>query len=53
MSDDATLAALARDLAQALMDAAYTRRDEDKKRVNELQQRLCALVRREEKGGLP
>lgn len=48
MSDDATMAALARNLARALMDFAYTRKDEDRKRVNDLQSQLCIQLRREE-----
>ena len=48
--DDAALAVLARQLAQALMDFAYSRKDEDRKRVNDLQARLCSIIRREEIG---
>lgn len=45
---DAELASIARNLANALMDFAYTRKDEDKKRVNALQSELCARVKEEE-----
>jgi hypothetical protein len=48
-SNDAVIATVARSLAHALMDFAYTRKDEDRKRVNELQQQLCAYVQREER----
>lgn len=48
MIDETTLAALARQLGQALMDYAYTRKDEDRKRVNDLQATLCSYIRREE-----
>ena len=45
---DAQLATLARDLAHALMDFAYTRKDEDKKRIASLQYELCNAVKAEE-----
>lgn len=45
---DAYLATLARNLANALMDFAYTRKDDDKKRVNALQVELCNAVKAEE-----
>lgn len=45
--DDAKLAAIARELANALMDWAYTRKNDDKKRVNDLQQQLCNHVKKE------
>lgn len=44
---DSTVAAIARNLAHALMDVAYTRKDEDKKRVASLQHELCAEVKKE------
>lgn len=34
---------VARRLAQALRDFGYTRKDEDKKRITEIQQELLAL----------
>ena len=45
--DDAKIAALGRQLAEALSDFAYTRKDEDKKRVAYLQSALCAAVKAE------
>lgn len=47
--DDKELVSLARELATALRDFAYTRKDEDRKRVNDLQTQLCARVIEEEK----
>jgi len=44
---EAKLAAIGRRLAEALADAAYTRKDEDKKRVAQLQMELCAAVKQE------
>lgn len=44
---DADVAAVARNLAEALRDAAYTRKDEDKKRVAQLNYELCAAVKKE------
>lgn len=40
-------ATLARDLAEALMDAGYSRKSEDKKRVGDLHMQIVALRRRE------
>ena len=45
---DASIAGIARTLAEALSDAAYTRKDEDKKRVAQLQSELCAEIKREQ-----
>jgi hypothetical protein len=47
MSDDAKIAGLGRQLAEALSDFAYSRKDEDKKRVAYLQFQLCAAVKAE------
>ena len=38
---DASIAAIARNLAEALCDFAYARKDEDKKRVAALHYELC------------
>lgn len=46
--NDTTLARIARNLAEALMDYAYTRKDEDKKRIAEYQTELCRVVRSEQ-----
>lgn len=46
--NDQQIAAIARNLAVALRDLAYTRKEEDKKRVSALQTELCAAVRQEE-----
>jgi hypothetical protein len=48
MKDDAKMAAIARELADALRDAAYSRKDEDRKRVHVLHTCLCAAARAEE-----
>lgn len=48
MKDDAKIAGLGRELATALSDFAYTRKDEDKKRVAYLQSSLCAAVKAED-----
>lgn len=45
--DDRKIAEIARRLAEALMDSAYTRRDEDKKRLVAAQTELCQAVREE------
>jgi hypothetical protein len=45
--DDAKIAGIARQLAEALSAAGYTRKDEDKKRVAMLHVSLCAAVRAE------
>jgi hypothetical protein len=42
------MARIARDLAQALSDFAYSRSDEDKKRVSESQFGLCKAWRDEQ-----
>jgi hypothetical protein len=47
MNDDAKIAALGRQLAEALSDFAYSRKDEDKKRIAQLQTSLCAAVKME------
>lgn len=47
MKDDDKIANIARSLAEALCDVAYTRKDEDKKRVAALQTELCAAVKAE------
>lgn len=46
--DDAHMARIARELANALQDWAYTRKDEDKKRVTEWQTSLVQALRKEE-----
>lgn len=43
--DDAKIAKIARDLSEALQDWAYTRKDDDKKRVAELQRELVAATK--------
>lgn len=45
--NDAKIAAIARRLAEALSDVAYTRKEEDKKRVSALNTELCAAVKNE------
>ena len=45
--DDAKIAAIARGLSEALQDFAYTRKDEDKKRVVALQVELVAATKKE------
>jgi len=44
---DAHIAAIGRRLAEALSDVAYTRKDEDKKRVAQLNMQLCNAVKLE------
>jgi hypothetical protein len=44
---DQSMARIARALAEALSDFAYTRKDEDKKLVAQLQAELCAENRAE------
>ena len=51
MRDDAKMAAIARELADALCDATYSRKDEDKKRVHVLHTCLCAAARAEDQDG--
>jgi hypothetical protein len=45
--DDEKVAAIARSLAEALQDWAYTRKDEDKKRVTAAQTELVQAVKKE------
>ena len=45
--DDTHMARIARDLGNALMDWAYTRKDEDKKRVTAEQTELVQAVKEE------
>jgi hypothetical protein len=45
---DVRMATIARNLAEALSDFAYSRKDEDKKRVSSLQFQLCAEWRKEQ-----
>lgn len=47
MQDDAKIASIARSLADALQDWAYTRKDEDKKRVTAAQTELVQAVKKE------
>lgn len=47
MFDDGKIAKIGRDLAEALSDWAYSRKDEDKKRVVSLQHQLCKAVKDE------
>jgi len=47
--DDAKIASIARGLAEALQDWAYTRKDEDKKRVLAAQVELINAVKEEQK----
>jgi hypothetical protein len=47
MPNDAALAAVARTLAEALSDFAYSRKDHDQKRVAQMHTELCALWRKE------
>lgn len=46
--DDAKIAEVARRLANALQDFAYTRKEEDKKRVAEIDYELIKVVKEEE-----
>ena len=41
---DQQIVTVARNLAEALRDFAYTRKDEDKKRVTALQTELCRVT---------
>lgn len=45
---DATMAAAGRSLAIALMDFAYTRKEDDKKNVAACEHALCKALREEE-----
>lgn len=47
MQNDAKIAMIARSLAEALQDWAYTRKDEDKKRVTAAQTELVQAVKGE------
>lgn len=47
MKNDTELARIARDLAEALQDFAYTRKDEDKKCVVALQVELVQTANKE------
>ena len=51
MKNDSALATLARNLSEALQDYAYTRKDEDKKRVVALQVELVQAVKKENDNG--
>jgi hypothetical protein len=51
MQDDANIARIARGLAEALQDWAYTRKDEDKKRVTAAQTELVQAVKQENTDG--
>jgi hypothetical protein len=51
MTDDALIAGIARNLAEALQDWAYTRKDEDKKRVTAAQTELVQAVKKETDNG--
>lgn len=44
---DKEVAAVGRNLAEALADYAYTRKDEDKKRIAALNTELCRVVKGE------
>ena len=48
---DSNIARIARDLAAALQDWAYTRKDEDKKRVTAAQTELVQAVKQENTDG--
>ena len=48
MTNDSLLAQLARDLAIALQDYGYTRKDEDKKRVHEIHARIVLAAKLEQ-----
>ena len=51
--DDANIARIARGLAEALQDWAYTRKDEDKKRVSTAHTELVTAVKKETSDGQP
>jgi hypothetical protein len=51
MRNDFELASIARHLSEALQDFAYTRKDEDKKRVVALQVELVAATKKENDNG--
>lgn len=48
MQNDSNMARIARNLAVALQDWAYTRKDEDKKRVTAAQTELVQAAKQEE-----
>jgi hypothetical protein len=48
MSNDTKLARIARNLAEALQDFAYTRKDDDKKRIAALHAELVQAIKAEE-----
>ena len=48
---DATMAALARILAERLMSFAYERREEDRKAIAEYQHLICVEYRNEQAAG--
>lgn len=48
MQNDANIARIGRELANAMQDWAYTRKDEDKKRVTAAQTELVQAVKQEE-----
>lgn len=47
MQDDSNIARIGRELAIALQDWAYTRKDEDRKRVTAAQTELVQAVKKE------
>jgi len=49
--DDAKIASIARGLAEALQDFAYTRKDDDRKRVLACQVELIQAVKKESTDG--
>jgi hypothetical protein len=51
MRNDFVIADVARRLSEALQDFAYTRKDEDKKRVVSLQVELVAETKKENDNG--
>jgi hypothetical protein len=51
MTNDANIARIARSLAEALQDWAYTRKDEDKKRVTAAHTELVQAVKQENPDG--
>lgn len=51
--DDTNIARIGRQLAEALQDWAYTRKDEDKKRVTAAQTELVQAVKGESDGRHP
>jgi hypothetical protein len=51
VKNDPELATIARQLSEALQDFAYTRKDEDKKRVVALQVELISATKKENDNG--